>query len=64
MRRRLTCDATGFSESADYNALMAGSCTSCRAVEDKSVYWHPGLYFQDATTGQFEAVDEVGGMLA
>jgi hypothetical protein len=43
---------------------MAGECTSCTVAQDKSAYWTPALYFQDAATGEFELVPQVGGMLA
>jgi hypothetical protein len=43
---------------------MAGDCTSCEVTQDKSAYWTPAFYFQDAATGQFELVEQVGGMLA
>ncbi|KAH7383534.1 hypothetical protein BKA64DRAFT_160850 [Cadophora sp. MPI-SDFR-AT-0126] len=53
----------GFSVSAGYEELMASDCTSCEVAEDKSVYWHPALYFQ-GDDGEFTLVDQVGGMLA
>lgn len=31
---------------------------------DKSAYWTPIPYFKDASTGEYEAVGNVGGMLA
>jgi len=43
---------------------MAGKCTTCLATQDKSAYWAPALYFQDAGTGKYELVEQVGGMLA
>jgi hypothetical protein len=54
----------GFSETADTPSLNAADCTSCRVTQDKSAYWTPPLYFQDATTGKLEIVPQVGGMLA
>ncbi|POR33764.1 Uncharacterized protein TPAR_06046 [Tolypocladium paradoxum] len=56
--------SSGFSENADTSNLLAGDCTSCRVTQDKSSYWHPALYFQNADTGNFEIVQQVGGMLA
>ncbi|POS88426.1 hypothetical protein EPUL_000172, partial [Erysiphe pulchra] len=56
--------SSGFSEKATYQDLMNGECTSCEVSEDKSAYWHPALYFQDATTEKFSLVPQVGGMLA
>lgn len=53
----------GFGISAGYEDLMAGDCTSCEVTQDKSVYWHPALYFQHAS-GEFEVVPQIGGMLA
>lgn len=54
----------GFSDTSDTAALLNADCTSCRVTQDKSSYWHPALYFQDGDTGEFEAVGQVGGMLA
>lgn len=54
----------GFNENASYDELMASDCTSCAVEEDKSAYWHPSLFFEDTTTGKFEIVEQVGGMLA
>lgn len=54
----------GFSESATTTDLLESNCTSCRVTQDKSSYWHPALYFQDSDTGEFELVNQVGGMLA
>lgn len=56
--------ALGFGDNATYDDLMASDCTSCAVTQDKSAYWHPSLFFQDATTGQFEIVQQEGGMLA
>ncbi|MBE3048645.1 DUF1996 domain-containing protein [Candidatus Bathyarchaeota archaeon] len=44
--------------------MAAGDCTSCRVTQDKSAYWHPQLYFKDDTTGEYEEVSPLGGMLA
>jgi len=54
----------GFSETSDHADLLAGECTSCQVAEDKSAYWTPALYFQNAATGEFQLVQQVGGMLA
>lgn len=54
----------GISETAGTPELLASDCTSCRVTQDKSSYWHPAPYFQDADTGEFEVVNQVGGMLA
>ena len=54
----------GFSETAGYDELMAGKCTSCQVAQDHSAYWTPALYFQHADTGDYELVEQVGGMLA
>ena len=43
---------------------MAGECTSCQVSQDHSAYWTPALYFQHAATGEYELVEQVGGMLA
>ncbi|KAF9876986.1 hypothetical protein CkaCkLH20_05252 [Colletotrichum karsti] len=56
--------SNGISPSATFSDLVAADCTSCRVKEDKSAYWTPALYFQDTTTGEFEVVEQVGGMLA
>ncbi|KAG9244702.1 hypothetical protein BJ878DRAFT_56698 [Calycina marina] len=55
---------SGFSETADTDTMLASDCTSCSVAQDKSAYWTPPFYFQDATTGEFEAVQQEGGMLA
>ena len=49
---------------ADTASLLGGDCTSCRVTQDKSSYWHPAMYFKDGATGEFEVVEQVGGMLA
>ncbi|CAN8096042.1 unnamed protein product [Discula destructiva] len=54
----------GFSDTADYDALVSSDCTSCAVTVDKSAYWTPIPYFKDNTTGEYEAVANVGGMLA
>ncbi|KAM0561683.1 hypothetical protein ACHAPJ_002852 [Fusarium lateritium] len=56
--------SSGFAETVDTDQLLDGDCTSCRVTQDKSSYWHPALYFQDADTKKFELVPQVGGMLA
>ncbi|KAK0703208.1 hypothetical protein B0T26DRAFT_815318 [Lasiosphaeria miniovina] len=55
--------SSGFSESATYQNLIDADCTSCAVTQDKSVYWHPSLYFQHANR-TYESVEQVGGMLA
>lgn len=59
-----TFKTEGFSESSGSSDLIAGECTSCQVSQDKSAYWTPALYFQHATTGEYELVQQVGGMLA
>ncbi|KAJ4389228.1 hypothetical protein N0V93_006692 [Gnomoniopsis smithogilvyi] len=56
--------SSGFSDVADYDTLTAGNCTSCAVTADKSAYWTPFPYFRDNETGEYEAVNNVGGMLA
>ncbi|KAM0280472.1 hypothetical protein ACHAQH_004051 [Verticillium albo-atrum] len=56
--------SSGFNMNAKYEDLINGDCTSCRVLQDKSAYWHPSMYFQDTDTGEFELVEQVGGMLA
>ncbi|CAM1508016.1 Fc.00g048640.m01.CDS01 [Cosmosporella sp. VM-42] len=56
--------SSGFSDTSGTAELLDGDCTSCRVTQDKSSYWHPAVYFQDADTGEFEIVEQVGGMLA
>ncbi|XXH00498.1 hypothetical protein Hte_006844 [Hypoxylon texense] len=56
--------SSGFSMSATFDDLNGASCTSCAVKQDKSAYWTPALYFQDGDTGDFEIVDQVGGMLS
>lgn len=49
---------------ADTASLLGGNCTTCRAKQDMSSYWTPAMYFHDKDTGDYELVEEVGGMLA
>ncbi|PQE17450.1 WSC domain-containing protein [Rutstroemia sp. NJR-2017a WRK4] len=56
--------SNGFGETARTAELLAGNCTTCGVSQDKSAYWTPPLYFKDASTGKFEMVEQVGGMLA
>jgi hypothetical protein len=56
--------SSGLSPTSNTAELLAGDCTSCRVTQDKSAYWHPAFYFEDAETGEFELVKQVGGMLA
>ncbi len=62
--RLLLTLSLGFSESASYDDLMNGDCTSCSVAEDKSAYWTPALYFKSSATGELTLVEQVGGMLA
>lgn len=55
--------SSGFSMNSGHAELTAGSCTSCAAVEDKSAYWSPQMYFKHED-GTFEEVTQAGGMLA
>lgn len=55
--------SAGFSMNSGHAELTAGSCTSCAAVEDKSAYWSPQMYFKHED-GTFEEVTQAGGMLA
>ena len=52
----------GFTDSATYDDVMNADCTSCAVTQDKSVYWHPALYFRH-DDGQYELVPQTGGML-
>ncbi|CZR56548.1 related to glyoxal oxidase precursor [Phialocephala subalpina] len=54
----------GFSTSASYESLLAGSCTSCEVAQDKSAYWTPAMYFLNSETNEYKLVEQVGGMLA
>ncbi|KAJ0160555.1 hypothetical protein CTA2_7755 [Colletotrichum tanaceti] len=56
--------SSAISPISTFGDLVASDCTSCRVKQDKSAYWHPALYFQDSATGQFELVNQVGGLLA
>ena len=57
-------DGTGFGETTEYDTLVSSNCTSCAATQDNSAYWTPIPYFKDESTGEYEAVGNVGGMLA
>ncbi|KAL7270404.1 hypothetical protein RUND412_006892 [Rhizina undulata] len=52
-----------FSKSADGDALLESTCSSCQVKQDNSAYWVPELYFHD-TAGNFVGVNQTGGMLA
>ncbi|KAI9149471.1 hypothetical protein HJFPF1_11524 [Paramyrothecium foliicola] len=56
--------SSGFSQTSLTSDLLAADCTSCRVTQDKSSYWHPAMYFEDGATGEYELVNQVGGMLA
>ncbi|RDW84868.1 hypothetical protein BP6252_02458 [Coleophoma cylindrospora] len=56
--------SSAFSETSTTADLLTGDCTSCQVSQDKSAYWTPSLYFQNAATGEFQIVEQVGGMLA
>ena len=53
-----------FSPTSTTADLLESDCTSCAVSQDKSAYWTPAFYFQDAATGEFEVVEQIGGMLA
>ncbi|PGG99031.1 hypothetical protein AJ80_09421 [Polytolypa hystricis UAMH7299] len=53
---------SNFDLTVNSDQLRESSCTSCGVVEDKSVYWTPGTYFQ-YPNGTTELVGQVGGML-
>ncbi|KAM4066610.1 WSC domain-containing protein [Hirsutella rhossiliensis] len=55
--------SSGFYGNATCPDLLAGECTSCRVKQDMSSYWHPALYFKHES-GEYELVEQVGGMLA
>ncbi|KAK2608377.1 hypothetical protein QQS21_003062 [Conoideocrella luteorostrata] len=56
--------SSAFSMNSRTSDLMDGDCTSCRVTQDKSAYWTPAIYFEDAGTKKVELVPQVGGMLA
>lgn len=51
-----------FAFGTTYPDLVASTCTSCAAVQDKSAYWTPPLMFVYAN-GTAEVVPQKGGML-
>lgn len=56
--------SSGFSEKATFADITApNTCTSCSVTQDKSVYWAPAFYFKDGETGEYEVVNQKGGML-
>ncbi|KAI0122925.1 hypothetical protein BJ170DRAFT_118091 [Xylariales sp. AK1849] len=55
--------SSGFGESATFDDLTAGNCTSCAVDQDLSAYWTPPMYFA-FSNGTFEIVPQVGGMLS
>ena len=54
---------SNFGMSATGDELKNSNCTSCAVIQDHSAYWTPALYFQDASTGEYTLVDQVGGTL-
>lgn len=61
---KLMESCAGFADTATYESLNDANCTSCAVTEDKSAYWSPIPYFKDSSTGEFQKVSNVGGMLA
>ncbi|KAK4228784.1 hypothetical protein QBC38DRAFT_140897 [Podospora fimiseda] len=55
--------SSGFGLNPSYEDLVNADCTSCAVTQDKSAYWAPALYFKHAD-GEYELVEQVGGMLA
>ncbi|KAL1953046.1 hypothetical protein VTO42DRAFT_3739 [Malbranchea cinnamomea] len=53
---------SGFGFTMDYNMTQTSQCNSCSAIEDKSNYWVPSLYYQ-APNGSFTPVPQNGGAL-
>ncbi|GAA5941886.1 hypothetical protein JCM10213_008152 [Rhodosporidiobolus nylandii] len=53
---------SAFGPDATYETLRASECTSAQAVEDKSAYWTPQLFFQ-WKNGSFSAVPQLNGGL-
>ncbi|GAA5890549.1 hypothetical protein JCM6882_002958 [Rhodosporidiobolus microsporus] len=53
---------SNFGPDATYESLRASECTSAKAIEDRSAYWTPTMYFQWAN-GSFTAVNEGGGLV-
>lgn len=48
---------------ANNEDLRKSPCTSCMVKDDKSAYWYPQLYWEDADTGKLEMVESSGGAL-
>ena len=55
---RILTSFLALAENATVNDLLNAECTSCQIAQDKSAYWTPQLYFQDAD-GTFELVTEL-----
>ena len=48
--------ASGFSNSATGDDLLASNCSTANVKADKSAYWMPSLFFHDKANGTFEPV--------
>lgn len=51
-----------FNFSMDYALTQNATCSTCKAVEDRSNYWVPPLYYH-AENGSFAPVKQAGGAL-
>lgn len=49
--------ASGFSNSATGEDLLASNCSTANVKADKSAYWMPSLFFHDKDNGTFEPVE-------
>ena len=49
--------ASKFSESSNYEDLLASQCTSCNVANDLSNYWVPQMYVKKQRDGKFHYVD-------
>lgn len=55
--------SSAFDFRMDYAATQQARCSTCKAVEDRSSYWVPPLYYHDAANGSFTPVGQAGGAL-
>ena len=49
--------ASKFSESSNYEDLLASQCTSCNVANDLSNYWVPQMYVKKQRDGKFHYVE-------
>ncbi|KAI5780982.1 hypothetical protein EDC01DRAFT_789999 [Geopyxis carbonaria] len=52
--------ANNFNKLSNNETLLEAACTTCQVTPDKSSYWIPNMYWQDAESGELTAVTTTG----